>query len=233
MKNNGMSILLGLKNIISLILKTYRGNKIGKFCMVNKSAKITNSSLSGLVSVYEGCIVDNCNINGNKCVSIGAHTILSGPVLIVADCNEIHIGKYCSIAANVAILEASHHVDHISTYYLMSEIFGLNAIEDVSSKGSINIENDVWIGTSVTILSGVQIGNGAIIGAGSVVTKNIPPYAIAAGVPARIIRYRFPPDICEKLIKLCWWDWPLERILKNYKLFSTSLDNNTLDAVIT
>lgn len=226
-----MFVSKGLKNIFSLISRTYRGNNIGKLCTVDRSAKITNSSLHGSVHIYDGCVVDNCKITGNKNVTVGAYSNLSGPISIVADCNEILIGKYCSIAANVSILESSHYIERVTTYYVMSEIFGCDSIADVKSKGCINIGNDVWIGTSATILAGVEIGNGAIIGAGSVVTKYIPPYAIAVGVPAKVLRYRFPPDICAKLLELSWWDWPRDRILRNYKLFSSALDNEVLSGI--
>src|SRR5690606_25352240 len=104
------------------------------------------------------------------------------------------IGKYCSIGQDVIILlGGEHHLDRITTYpfpafwkeYANFESPGL-------SKGNVSIGNDVWIVTDVLILSGVSIGNGAVIGAKSLVTRDIPPYAIVGGVPAKIIKYRFP-----------------------------------------
>ena len=84
------------------------------------------------------------------------------------------------------------------------------------------IENDVWIGSNVLLLGGIRIGNGAVIAAGSVVTKDVPPYAIVGGNPAKIIRYRFETGEIERLLELKWWDWPEDKIASEYKLFSNS-----------
>lgn len=81
------------------------------------------------------------------------------------------------------------------------------------------MENDVWIGCGVTILSGVKIGNGAIIGAGAVVTKDVEPYQVVGGVPAHHIKYRFPEEIRERLEEIRWYDWPDEKLLSNRALF--------------
>lgn len=80
------------------------------------------------------------------------------------------------------------------------------------------IGNDVWIGRDVTILPSVNIGDGAVIGTGAVVNRDIPPYAIAVGVPAKVIKYRFTPDEIEKLLKIKWWNWTDEQIKKNIDL---------------
>ena len=80
------------------------------------------------------------------------------------------------------------------------------------SKGNVSIGHDVWIGTEALILSGVSIGHGAVIAARSVVTKDVPPYAIVAGVPARVIRSRFDPATVASLLRIAWWDWPREKI---------------------
>ena len=85
------------------------------------------------------------------------------------------------------------------------------------------IGNGVWIGDSVIVLPGVRIGDGSVIGAGSVVTKSIPDYAVAAGVPARVIRYRFSPQVIEVLRRIEWWAWPVDTIRGNRWLFETNL----------
>ena len=94
-----------------------------------------------------------------------------------------------------------------------------------TSKGNINIENDVWIGAYSTIMSGVKIGNGAVIGASSVVTKDIPPYAIVAGNPAKIIKYRFTEEQIVSLLKIEWWNWDEYKIKdESFDLWSNNID---------
>ena len=109
--------------------------------------------------------------------------------------NKLLIGRYCSIAPEVHfLLDGEHPYNYISTYPFKTRY--INGEEDFSSsKGNIVLEDDVWIGYRATILSGVHIGQGAIIAAGSVVVKDVPPYAIVGGVPASIIKYRFDKNI--------------------------------------
>lgn len=133
---------------------------------------------------------------------------------------QIAIGKFCSIGKNVKIFGgAKHDTKRGSTYpfktiFFQEDLFsGRNP--DAISKGVTSIGHDVWIGHSATILSGVNIGNGAVIGAEAVVTKDVPPYAIVAGNPASIIRYRFSPEVIEFLLNLEWWHWRLDKILGN------------------
>ena len=96
-------------------------------------------------------------------------------------------------------------------------------------RGSIIIDDDVWIGYRSTILSGVHVSKGAVIAAGAVVTHDVPPYAIVAGVPARVIGYRFSEEMIAKLLELKWWDWPEEKILECWPLLSQDLTEDILD----
>jgi acetyltransferase-like isoleucine patch superfamily enzyme len=92
-------------------------------------------------------------------------------------------------------------------------------------KGDIIIENDVWIGAKSTIMSGVKIHNGSVIGTGSIVTKDVPPYSIVVGNPAKIVKYRFNPKQIESLLKIAWWDWTEDRIKTEAKtLWSNNID---------
>ncbi len=133
--------------------------------------------------------------------------------------DKLIIGKFCSIACGAKFLfnSANHNLSSLSTYPfpIFFEEWDLDA-KDVTdawdNKGDIVIGNDVWIGYEAVILAGVTIGDGAVIGTRAVVTKDVPPYTIVGGVPAKSIRKRFPEGTIELLLKLKWWDWTEERI---------------------
>ena len=133
--------------------------------------------------------------------------------------DKLVIGKFCSIACGAKFLfnSANHTMTSLSTYTfpLFYEEWGLEkekVAEAWDNKGNIVIGNDVWIGYEAVILSGVTIGDGAVIGSRAVVTRDVPPYTIVGGVPARTIRRRFDEQTIEKLLGLKWWYWPEERI---------------------
>lgn len=129
------------------------------------------------------------------------------------------IGKFCSIAANVRINALEHPVERLTTHkvsYRPNEYFRHIGLDGDFRKRRqakrVVIGNDVWLGHGAVILPGVTIGHGAAVGAGAVVTKDVPPYHIVAGVPAKVLRKRFDDKIIERLLALNWWDWPIERI---------------------
>ena len=135
---------------------------------------------------------------------------------------RLTIGKFCSIACGAKFLfnSANHALGSLSTYPvpIFFEEWGL-PVEDIprawDNKGDIVVGNDVWIGYEAVILAGVTIGDGAVVGARAVVTKDVPPYAIVGGVPAKPIRKRFSGGVIQRLLALKWWDWPVERIAAN------------------
>ena len=135
---------------------------------------------------------------------------------------KVKVGRYCSLANNVSYISFEHPVNYISTspyffenYY--TEKYNVH-INDMEKYQSLLIGNDVWIGVNVTILSKCHnIGNGAIIGAGSVVTRDVPAYAIVAGNPAKVIRYRFDRDTIEKIEKSQWWEKTPKELMKYYR----------------
>jgi len=136
--------------------------------------------------------------------------------------DRLMIGKFCSIACGAKFIfnSANHTLSSLSTYPfpLFFEEWGLPREEVADSwdnKGDIVIGNDVWIGYEAVIMAGVTIGDGAIIGTRAVVTKDVPPYTIVGGVPARLIRKRFHDETILELLKIRWWDWPRERIAEN------------------
>ncbi|MDE6523567.1 MAG: CatB-related O-acetyltransferase [Muribaculaceae bacterium] len=133
--------------------------------------------------------------------------------------DRLIIGKFCSIACGAKFIFncANHTLKSLSTYTfpLFFEEWDLPKSEVATAwdnKGDIIIGNDVWIGYDAVIMAGVKIGDGAIIGARAVVTKDVEPYSIVGGVPAKEIRKRFKPDIIEKLQYLQWWNWPENKI---------------------
>ena len=134
--------------------------------------------------------------------------------------DKLLIGKFCSIACGAKFLmtNANHTLQSLSTYtfpIFYEEWDETAKVTDAwDNKGNIIIENDVWIGYEAVILSGVHIGNGAVIGARAVVTKEVPPYAIVGGVPAKIIKMLFSDDTVANLQAMKWWDWPCEKITK-------------------
>ncbi len=144
------------------------------------------------------------------------------------ECNHdrLVIGKFCSIACGAKFLfnAANHSLRSLSSYPfpIFFEEWGLEP-DPVSiarawdNHGDILVGNDVWIGFEAVILAGVSIGDGAIIGSRAVVTKDVPPYTIVGGVPAKPIRRRFDNEIISKLLALRWWDWPEEKIHRNLK----------------
>lgn len=133
--------------------------------------------------------------------------------------DQIIIGKFCSIAKNVKFLMngANHNYQNFLSYPLAFLTDDQNLIttlrENTPQKGNTVIGHDVWIGYNAIILPGVNIGTGAVIGAGSVVTKDIPPYAIVGGNPAKIIKYRFSANKITTMLASKWWNWETEQIL--------------------
>ena len=136
--------------------------------------------------------------------------------------DKLIIGKFCSIACGAKFIfnSANHTLSSISTYPfpIFFEEWGLN-IKDVAAawdnKGDIIIGNDVWIGYEAVITAGVTVGDGAIIGTRAVVTKDVPPYTIVGGEPAKPIRKRFDNETLDELLKIRWWDWQEEKIARN------------------
>ncbi len=132
--------------------------------------------------------------------------------------DKLIIGKFCQIATGVKfIMNGASHAMHGASTYPFKVLGGkwADAPLEAKIKGDTIIGNDVWMGNSVTIMPGIKIGDGAIIGTGSVVTKNVEPYTIVGGNPARLIRQRFDAETTKFLVQLKWWDWSIEVITEN------------------
>lgn len=147
--------------------------------------------------------------------------------------DQLIIGKFCMIASDVEfILNGANHLSNAISAYPFA-VFGKgweNAMDgkEYPFKGNIEIGNDVWIGYKAVILAGVKIGDGAIIGAHSLVTADVPPYAVVGGNPARLIKKRFDDRDIERLLRIRWWDWPPEKLTRHVQLL-TGLDLDALE----
>lgn len=141
---------------------------------------------------------------------------------------RLKVGKYCSIGPEVEfILGGNHHLDHVTTYPL-SKMAGPAMPEGPFTRGDIVVGSDVWIGYRAVFLSGVTVGDGAIVGACAVVAKDVPPYAIVVGNPARIVRKRFSEDQIEKLLALRWWNLPDDAV----RSLRPMLQSNNVEAFL-
>lgn len=138
----------------------------------------------------------------------------------------LKIGAFCSLASNINIfLGGNHRTDWVSTFpfghIYQDELGGSGILGHPSTKGDVIIGNDVWIGFGVTIMSGIHIGDGAVIAANACVVKDVAPYNIVGGNPAKSVKQRFENDIIDILLRLRWWDLPLEDIKKITKILSS------------
>jgi len=197
---------------------------------VHPTAFLKNTNINGEVSIAEKCkIINGVRLMGHAPISIDRYTSLNGPNTDIRSLiNPVSIGAFCSIARGVNIQEFNHNHKTLSTYHIHLNVFKEDRKLDVYSKGPIEIGNDVWVGAQCVILPGSKIGDGAIVAANSVVNGYIPPYAIAGGTPAKVIKYRFPENVVELLLKLNWWVWPEEKIKRHRELFENEITEEML-----
>jgi acetyltransferase-like isoleucine patch superfamily enzyme len=195
-----------LKYILGF-LKNFFNPAVSFVSQIDHLSKVnTKAKVYGLTKLFNSTI-DKYSYVGRK------------STIVCAD-----IGKYCSIANDVVIGMGIHPLHTISTSPLfISKKNGTshswtneNIIEEYKR---VSIGHDVWIGSKVIVMGGVKIGNGAVIGCGAIVTKDIPDYGVAVGVPAQIIKYRFEPPMIEALQKLQWWDLPETKLKNNIAVF--------------
>lgn len=181
--------------------------------------------------LLRGCVILNSHISSKAVIrkkcrvynsTIGDYSYVTRGTLI----QNTKIGKFCSVSENCMIGTPSHPTDMVSTSPVFLE--GKNYLKvnfaSIPYRNTVEtvIGNDVWIGANCLIKAGVSIGDGAVIGMGAVVTKNVEPYSIVAGVPARLLRKRFDDDTVKKLLTSKWWSWPDDKLERYGKAFAST-----------
>ena len=211
--NSNLEGLLNTGSNVSCVNSILKGN-----ITVGDDTKIADVSIKGTVQIGSGCQIDEVSLSGK--ITIGNQTTINGPNTdIVSQVNEVVIGNFCSVARNVTFQEFNHDFSTMTSYFVNRNLKKTGMNSDIVSKGSIILGHDVWIGTQCVILSGSNIGTGAVIAANSVVTGNVPPYAIAAGSPAKVIKYRFNETTIKFLLESEWWNKSKDEVIKFYDNF--------------
>lgn len=184
------------------------GVHLGQRCLIDQNVTIGNNvTLGDGTTVYRDCVVGNG-------VSLGDYSYLNAGSLVLSGT----IGRFCSFSYACKVGMPEHPTNWMSTspfLYGDENVLGLPGLWNDTSAPPL-IGSDVWLGAGCIVLQGVSIGHGAIVAAGAVVTKDVPPYAIVGGVPAKVLKYRFPAEAVQDLLASQWWDLPFDR-LKNLK----------------
>ncbi len=177
---------------------------------------ITKFRMKGVHIAYGSIIMGD--------VKIGRYTRINAK----SHLQTCRIGSCCAIAGRLIVRDTNHSTGHLNMQeYFQKTVLSSNVKIVGHAKGEVVIGNGVWIGDSVILLSGVHIGDGAVIGAGSVVTKSVPPYAIAVGNPAKVIKYRFENEVIKVLQNIDWWNWNKNKLEKNRSLFEKDFTGMT------
>ena len=182
-------------------------------CSIHADILSRNVHFEKHVTVEKGCYIGADKIGKYSFIGMNSYV----------DKSTASIGRFCSIAMGAKISLNNHPMEWVSTHpFTYAKKYGFVneniSIEGISTKKTV-IGNDVWMGANVTILAGVTIGDGAVIGANALVTKDVEPYSVVNGTPARHVKFRFDPETIKKLQEIKWWNWEDEKIKANLRLF--------------
>jgi phosphonate metabolism protein (transferase hexapeptide repeat family) len=192
----------------------YKEKKLGENPTVHPTATVRKSKLGSWTDIGPGVVISESEV--------GDYTYFAGDASVIYS----KVGKYCSIASHVRLNPGNHPswrvMQHHCTYRRVRYGFDTKNDDEFFNwrkEDNVEIGHDVWLGHGVLVMAGVKIGTGSVIGSGSVVTKDIAPYSIAVGVPARVIRKRFNDQTIEKLLKSEWWDWDRKTLEERFRDF--------------
>jgi acetyltransferase-like isoleucine patch superfamily enzyme len=192
-------------------------------------SKIINSKVS-LNEMDEGCVIIDSKTYGN--IYIGRFVTITGPGTVIKALNEkIQIGSFTSIGQNVCIVDFNHNFSRLSSSFINHLVYKESFVQDIVTKKTLLIEEDVFIGSNTVVLPGITIGRGSVIGAGSVVTSDIPRYSVARGNPIKVIKKRFSEEVIQILEELKWWNWDIETMNKNKNLFNADLNSLSINEI--
>lgn len=208
--------------------------KQGGKVRIGKNCKIPFDSFhveANRVEIGDHVTLAPGNVLKGDTFRLGDYFLTGNDVVVSGQNARFETGKFCSMAAGTTVLlgQGNHRIQSLSSYPLRS-VAPLESVEwtkkfdfERESKTYCKLGHDVWVGTGCILLPNVTLGTGSVVSAGSVVTKDVPPYAIVGGNPAQIISFRFKPAVIKELLELQWWDWPAEKILRNIALFTKNL----------
>lgn len=171
----------------------------------------------------------NIKINSKSMINyrsfvIGRNTIINGA--FQSKCGKVFLGQFIAGGYNIRFIAGNHLIQLPNLQIALQRKIDGGTRKTYLDKGFIDIGNNVWIGDNTVFLKNVTVGDGAVIGSGSVVTHDVPPFAIVAGVPAKIIKYRYKQNVIDQLMKIQWWNWPMEKILSEKKFFATEIPSD-------
>ena len=241
-----------LKGVVLGTGTSILNSPIGKFTVIGRNVTLTDSLVSEKVTINDYSSVFNSQIGPMSAIRINVYMELShasehsvlgnnsyargseiGAFTNIGSNTKIEfgkIGKYCPISYDCAIGANQHPIRTLACMEYVAA-WNKHIYEEWlrSHARQVIIGNDVWIGCHVVVMPGVKIGDGAVLGAGAIVTKDVPPYAIVTGIPAKVVDYRFSAEMIDELLRIAWWDWDRRKIEANAHLFHQPLTHETIE----